>query len=136
MDYSDALLEHYRHPRNVGSFPREDASVGTALVGLPAGDVVKLQIKVGADGVIENACFRTQGSAAAIASASLASEWVKGRTLDEALAISNRDIADALALPPVRLHCSLLAEDAIRLAVADYRAKHAAESSNQRQGSR
>jgi len=136
MDYSDALLEHYRHPRNVGSFPRDDACVGTAFVGLPAGDVVKLQIKVDGNGVIEDARFRTQGSVATIASASLASEWVKGRTLDEALAISNGDIADALALPPMRLHCSLLAEDAIRAAVADYRAKQTNEVTNTRRGSR
>lgn len=136
MDYSDALLDHYEHPRNVGSFPRSDHDVGTALVGLPGGDVVKLQIKVGAGGVIEDARFRTQGSAAAIASASLASEWVKGRTLDEAMAIGNADIAQALALPPVKLHCSILAEDAIRAAVADYRAKRTNSSTRNRQESR
>ena len=125
MAYSDKVLDHYENPRNVGSFAKSEAGVGTGMVGAPAcGDVMKLSIKVGADGVIEDAKFKTYGCGSAIASSSLVTEWVKGRTLDEAMAIRNTQIADELALPPVKIHCSILAEDAIKAAVADYRAKH------------
>ncbi len=124
--YSDKLVDHYNNPRNVGSFDKGDESVGTGLVGAPAcGDVMKLQIKVGADGVIEDAKFKTFGCGSAIASSSLATEWIKGKRLDEAAAIKNTEIAQHLALPPVKIHCSVLAEDAIKAAVADYRQKHA-----------
>jgi nitrogen fixation protein NifU and related proteins len=125
MAYSDKVLDHYENPRNVGSFAKTEAGVGTGMVGAPAcGDVMKLQIKVGADGVIEDARFKTYGSGSAIASSSLVTEWVKGRTLDEAMTIRNTQIADELALPPVEIHCSILAEDAIKAAVHDYRTKH------------
>jgi nitrogen fixation NifU-like protein len=125
MAYSDKVLDHYENPRNVGSFGKGDDAVGTGMVGAPAcGDVMKLQIRVGADGVIEDAKFKTYGCGSAIASSSLVTEWVKGKTLDEAMAIRNTQIAEELALPPVKIHCSILAEDAIKAAVADYRRKH------------
>jgi len=125
MAYSEKVIDHYENPRNVGSFRKDDAAVGTGMVGAPAcGDVMKLQIRVGADGVIQDAKFKTYGCGSAIASSSLVTEWVKGKTLDEALAIKNTQIASELALPPVKIHCSILAEDAIKAAVADYKAKH------------
>ena len=125
MAYSDKVVDHYETPRNVGSMDKSDASVGTGMVGAPAcGDVMKLQIKVGANGVIEDAKFKTYGCGSAIASSSLVTEWVKGKSLDEALAIRNTAIAEELALPPVKIHCSILAEDAIKAAVEDYRSKH------------
>ncbi|WP_439817518.1 Fe-S cluster assembly scaffold IscU [Zavarzinia sp. CC-PAN008] len=125
MAYSSKLIDHYENPRNVGSFEKGDESVGTGLVGAPAcGDVMKLQIKVGADGLIEDAKFKTFGCGSAIASSSLVTEWVKGKTLDEAASIRNTEIAQHLALPPVKIHCSVLAEDAIKAAIADYKAKH------------
>jgi nitrogen fixation NifU-like protein len=125
MAYSDKVLDHYENPRNVGSFSKDDEGVGTGMVGAPAcGDVMKLQIKVGADGTIEDARFKTYGCGSAIASSSLVTEWVKGKTLDQAVAIKNTQIAQELALPPVKIHCSILAEDAIKAAVADYRKKH------------
>ncbi|MGB7481485.1 MAG: Fe-S cluster assembly scaffold IscU [Burkholderiaceae bacterium] len=124
MAYSDKVLDHYENPRNVGAFDKGDATVGTGMVGAPAcGDVMKLQIKVGADGVIEDAKFKTYGCGSAIASSSLVTEWVKGKTLDQALSIKNTQIAEELALPPVKIHCSILAEDAIKAAVSDYRAR-------------
>ena len=127
MAYSEKVLDHYEHPRNVGSLDKDDAFVGTGMVGAPAcGDVMKLQIKVGKDGVIEDAKFKTYGCGSAIASSSLVTEWVKGKTVDEALAIKNSQIAEELALPPVKIHCSILAEDAIKAAVADYKSKHGA----------
>ncbi|KAB2967840.1 iron-sulfur cluster assembly scaffold protein [Zoogloea sp.] len=125
MAYSEKVIEHYENPRNVGSFGKEDDDVGTGMVGAPAcGDVMRLQIKVSADGIIEDAKFKTYGCGSAIASSSLVTEWVKGKTLSEALDIKNTEIAEELALPPVKIHCSILAEDAIKAAVADYRAKH------------
>jgi len=125
MAYSDKLMDHYENPRNVGSFEKGDGSVGTGMVGAPAcGDVMKLQIKVNADGVIEDAKFKTYGCGSAIASSSLVTEWVKGKSLDEAMAIKNTAIAEELALPPVKIHCSILAEDAIKAAVSDYKQKH------------
>ena len=128
MSYSDKVLDHYDNPRNVGSFEQSDDSVGTGMVGAPAcGDVMKLQIKVSADGIIEEARFKTYGCGSAIASSSLVTEWVKGKTLDQALAIKNTQIAEELALPPVKIHCSILAEDAIKAAVSDYRTKHEME---------
>ncbi len=128
MAYSDKVIDHYENPRNVGAFEKGDEDVGTGMVGAPAcGDVMKLQIKVGADGVIEDAKFKTYGCGSAIASSSLVTEWVKGKTLDEALSIKNTQIAEELALPPVKIHCSILAEDAIKAAVADYKARHGAE---------
>ena len=127
MAYSDKVLDHYENPRNVGSFDKGDEAVGTGMVGAPAcGDVMKLQIKVGADGRIEDARFKTYGCGSAIASSSLVTEWVKGKTLDEAAALKNSEIAEELALPPVKIHCSILAEDAIKAAVLDYKTKHAA----------
>jgi nitrogen fixation NifU-like protein len=124
MAYSSSVLDHYENPRNVGSFDKTDPAVGTGLVGAPAcGDVLKLQIKV-EDGVITDAKFKTYGCGSAIASSSLVTEWVKGRTLEQALAIKNSEIAEELALPPVKRHCSILAEDSIRAAIADYKAKH------------
>jgi nitrogen fixation NifU-like protein len=127
MAYSEKVLDHYEHPRNVGSLNKDDAFVGTGMVGAPAcGDVMKLQIKVGKDGIIEDAKFKTYGCGSAIASSSLVTEWVKGKTVDQALAIKNTHIAEELALPPVKIHCSILAEDAIKAAVADYKAKSGA----------
>ena len=127
MAYSDKVIEHYENPRNVGSFGKEEDDVGTGLVGAPAcGDVMKLQIRVGEDGRIEDAKFKTYGCGSAIASSSLVTEWVKGKTLDQAMGIKNTHIAQELALPPVKIHCSILAEDAIKAAVNDYKAKHAA----------
>ena len=124
MAYSDKVIDHYENPRNVGTFDKNDDSVGTGMVGAPAcGDVMRLQIKVNDDGVIEDAKFKTYGCGSAIASRSLVTEWVKGKTLDEALQIKNADIADELALPPVKIHCSILAEDAIKAAVSDYQAR-------------
>jgi nitrogen fixation NifU-like protein len=128
MAYSDKVIDHYENPRNVGSFDKGDESIGTGMVGAPAcGDVMKLQIKVGADGRIEDARFKTYGCGSAIASSSLVTEWVKGRTLDEAATIKNSQIAEELSLPPVKIHCSILAEDAIKAAVADYKKKHSVE---------
>jgi nitrogen fixation NifU-like protein len=125
MAYSDKVLDHYENPRNVGAFDKGDDAIGTGMVGAPAcGDVMKLQIKVGADGVIEDAKFKTYGCGSAIASSSLVTEWVKGKTLDQALSIKNTQIAEELALPPVKIHCSILAEDAIKAAVQDYKARH------------
>jgi len=126
MAYSTKVLDHYENPRNVGSFEKGDDSVGTGMVGAPAcGDVMKLQIKVSDAGIIEDARFKTYGCGSAIASSSLVTEWVKGKTLDEALDIRNTQIAEELALPPVKIHCSILAEDAIKAAVQDYKDKHA-----------
>jgi nitrogen fixation NifU-like protein len=128
MAYSDKVLDHYENPRNVGSFDKGADDVGTGMVGAPAcGDVMKLQIKVNEAGVIEDAKFKTYGCGSAIASSSLVTEWVKGKSLDEALSIKNTQIAEELALPPVKIHCSILAEDAIKAAVADYKHKHATE---------
>ncbi|MDP2110114.1 MAG: Fe-S cluster assembly scaffold IscU [Thiobacillus sp.] len=128
MAYSDKVLDHYENPRNVGSFTKDDDGVGTGMVGAPAcGDVMKLQIKVGADGLIEDAKFKTYGCGSAIASSSLVTEWVKGKTLDQAMEIKNTAIAEELALPPVKIHCSILAEDAIKAAVADYKQKKGLE---------
>ena len=125
MAYSSKVIDHYENPRNVGSFDKGDESVGTGMVGAPAcGDVMKLQIRVNERGIIEDARFKTYGCGSAIASSSLVTEWVKGRTLDEAAKIRNTQIAEELALPPVKIHCSILAEDAIKAAVEDYRRKH------------
>ena len=124
MAYSNQVIDHYENPRNVGSFAKDDTDVGTGMVGAPAcGDVMKLQIKV-KDGIITDARFKTYGCGSAIASSSLVTEWVKGRSLDEAAALKNSEIAQELALPPVKIHCSILAEDAIKAAVEDYRKKH------------
>ena len=126
MAYSEKVLDHYENPRNVGSFEKSDKQVGTGMVGAPAcGDVMKLQIKVGDNGIIEDAKFKTYGCGSAIASSSLLTEWVKGKTLDEASQIKNTDIAEELALPPVKIHCSVLAEDAIKAAIEDYQGKSA-----------
>lgn len=125
MAYSTKVIDHYENPRNVGALDKGDAAVGTGLVGAPAcGDVMKLQIKVSADGIIEDAKFKTFGCGSAIASSSLVTEWVKGKSLDEAATIRNTEIAEHLSLPPVKIHCSVLAEDAIKAAVTDYRTKH------------
>jgi nitrogen fixation NifU-like protein len=125
MAYSKELLEHYDNPRNVGTLDKEDKAVGTGLVGAPAcGDVMKLQIKVGADGRIEDAKFKTFGCGSAIASSSLATEWIKGKSIDDAEQIKNTQIAQHLSLPPVKIHCSVLAEDAIKAAIRDYREKN------------
>ena len=125
MTYSSKLIDHYENPRNVGALDKNDPSVGTGLVGAPAcGDVMKLQIKVGIDGLIEDARFKTFGCGSAIASSSLATEWIKGKSLDEAETIKNTHIAQHLALPPVKIHCSVLAEDAIKAAIRDYREKN------------
>ena len=127
MAYSNKVIDHYENPRNVGSFDKGDEEVGTGMVGAPAcGDVMKLQIRVGKDGLIEDARFKTYGCGSAIASSSLVTEWVKGKTLDEAASIKNTQIAEELALPPVKIHCSILAEDAIKAAVEDYRKRHGA----------
>jgi len=124
MAYSDKVLDHYENPRNVGSFEKGDPNVGTGMVGAPAcGDVMKLQIKVNAQGIIEDAKFKTYGCGSAIASSSLLTEWVKGKSLSEAAQIKNTQIAEELALPPVKIHCSVLAEDAIKAAIADYQSK-------------
>jgi nitrogen fixation NifU-like protein len=126
MAYSEKVVDHYENPRNVGAFGKDEADIGTGMVGAPAcGDVMKLQIKVGANGIIEDAKFKTYGCGSAIASSSLVTEWVKGKTLDEAMNLKNTQIAEELALPPVKIHCSILAEDAIKAAVQDYKAKHA-----------
>ena len=125
MAYSDKVIDHYENPRNVGSFAKGDEQVGTGMVGAPAwGDVMKLQIRVNDHGVIEDAKFKTYGCGSAIASSSLVTEWVKGKTLDQALEIKNSQIAQELSLPPVKIHCSILAEDAIKAAVKDYKDKH------------
>ena len=125
MAYSDKVLDHYENPRNVGSFRKDESGIGTGMVGAPAcGDVMKLQNKVGRDGLIEDAKFKTYGCGSAIASSSLVTEWVKGKTLDQAMTIRNTAIAEELALPPVKIHCSILAEDAIKAAIADYRKKY------------
>jgi nitrogen fixation NifU-like protein len=125
MAYSDKVIDHYENPRNVGSFAKDDPTVGTGMVGAPAcGDVMKLQIKVNNEGIITDAKFKTYGCGSAIASSSLITEWVKGKTLAEAGSIKNSEIAEHLALPPVKIHCSILAEDAIQAAVADYKQKH------------
>ena len=122
MAYSDKVIDHYDNPRNVGTFDKNDESVGTGMVGAPAcGDVMRLQIKVNDEGIIEDAKFKTYGCGSAIASSSLITEWVKGKSLDDALAIKNSEIAEELELPPVKIHCSILAEDAVKAAVADYR---------------
>ena len=128
MAYSDKVLDHYGNPRNAGSLDKNDPQVGTGMVGAPAcGDVMKLMIKVNDDGIIEDAKFKTYGCGSAIASSSLVTEWLKGRTIEEAYAIKNSEIAEELALPPVKIHCSVLAEDAIKAAVADIKAKQAAK---------
>ena len=125
MAYSEKVIDHYENPRNVGAFDKNDPNIATGMVGAPAcGDVMKLQLKIGENGIIEDAKFKTYGCGSAIASSSLVTEWVKGKTLDEAVGISNTQIAEELALPPVKIHCSILAEDAIKAAVADYRSKH------------
>lgn len=126
MAYSQKVIDHYENPRNVGAFDKNDPSIATGMVGAPAcGDVMKLQLKIGENGIIEDAKFKTYGCGSAIASSSLITEWVKGKTLDEAAAIKNTDIAQELALPPVKIHCSILAEDAIKAAIEDYKKKHA-----------
>ena len=126
MAYSEKVIDHYEHPRNVGSFDKNDPNVATGMVGAPAcGDVMKLQLKVNEQGIIEDAKFKTYGCGSAIASSSLVTEWVKGKTLDQAAALKNSEIAEELALPPVKIHCSILAEDAIKAAVEDYKKKHA-----------
>lgn len=126
MAYSDKVMDHYENPRNVGAFEKDESDVGTGMVGAPAcGDVMRLQIKVNDEGVIEDACFKTYGCGSAIASSSLVTEWVKGKTLDEASEIKNSQIAEELALPPVKIHCSVLAEDAIKAAISDYKSKKA-----------
>ncbi len=130
MAYSDKVIDHYENPRNVGSFDKDDPSVATGMVGAPAcGDVMKLQLKVNDDGVIEDARFKTYGCGSAIASSSLVTEWVKGKSLAEAATIKNTQIAEELALPPVKIHCSILAEDAIKAAIDDYRRKHNLQAS-------
>ena len=127
MAYSDKVIDHYENPRNVGKLDAEDPNVGTGMVGAPAcGDVMRLQIRVGEDGIIEDARFKTYGCGSAIASSSLVTEWLKGKTLDQAQTIKNSAIAEELALPPVKIHCSVLAEDAIKAAIADYRKKQGA----------
>jgi nitrogen fixation protein NifU and related proteins len=129
MAYSNKVIDHYENPRNVGSLDKNDPSVGTGLVGAPAcGDVMKLQIRVTADGVIEDAKFKTFGCGSAIASSSLATEWIKGMTVDQALTIKNTQIVEELNLPPVKIHCSVLAEDAIKSAIADYKKKQAEQA--------
>jgi nitrogen fixation NifU-like protein len=135
MAYSEKVIEHYENPRNVGSFDKDDPSVGTGLVGAPAcGDVMKLQLKISDAGIIEDAKFKTFGCGSAIASSSLATEWVKGMTIDQAMDIKNTQIVEELNLPPVKIHCSVLAEDAIKGAIADYKAKRAAKREAQAPG--
>jgi nitrogen fixation NifU-like protein len=125
MAYSDKVIDHYENPRNVGTFDKSEEGIGTGMVGAPAcGDVMRLQIRVGKDGLIEDARFKTYGCGSAIASSSLVTEWVKGKTLEEAASIKNTQIAEELALPPVKIHCSILAEDAIKAAIADYRKRY------------
>ncbi|MBI2893138.1 MAG: Fe-S cluster assembly scaffold IscU [Deltaproteobacteria bacterium] len=129
MAYSNKVIDHYENPRNVGSLDKDDPNVGTGLVGAPAcGDVMKLQLKIGDDGIIEDAKFKTFGCGSAIASSSLITEWVKGKTVDEAMTIKNSEIVEELSLPPVKIHCSVLAEDAIKAAIADFRKKQAARA--------
>ena len=129
MAYSDKLIDHYENPRNVGALNKDEGNIGTGLVGAPAcGDVMKLQIKVDESGIIEDAKFKTFGCGSAIASSSLVTEWVKGKTVDEASEIKNTDIANELALPPVKIHCSILAEDAIKAAISDYKSKKSSKS--------
>ena len=132
MAYSDKVIDHYEHPRNVGSMPKDDPNVGTGLVGAPeCGDVMKLQVKVNPQtGVIDDAKFKTFGCGSAIASSSLATEWLKGKTVNEALAIKNTDIVNELSLPPVKIHCSVLAEDAIKAAISDYKKKQSATTTS------
>ena len=131
MAYSEKVIEHYENPRNVGSFAKDDPDVGTGLVGAPAcGDVMKLQLKITDQGIIEDAKFKTFGCGSAIASSSLATEWVKGMSIDQAMAIKNTQIVEELNLPPVKIHCSVLAEDAIKSAIADYKAKRAKGNGN------
>ena len=135
MTYSDKVLDHYEHPRNVGSLDKADPSVGTGIVGAPeCGDVMKLQLKINEDGVVEDARFKTFGCGSAIASSSLATEWVKGKTIDEALEIKNTDIVNELSLPPVKIHCSVLAEDAIKAAVKDWQERQAAKGEKPAKG--
>jgi len=129
MAYSDKVIDHYENPRNVGTLDKEDPNVGTGLVGAPAcGDVMRLQLKISDDGIIQDAKFKTFGCGSAIASSSLVTEWVKGKSMDDAARISNKDIAQELALPPVKIHCSVLAEDAIKAAVEDFKRKRAARA--------
>ncbi|MBQ1782992.1 MAG: Fe-S cluster assembly scaffold IscU [Gammaproteobacteria bacterium] len=131
MAYSNKVIDHYENPRNVGSFDKDDPTIATGMVGAPAcGDVMKLQLKVNEQGIIEDARFKTYGCGSAIASSSLVTEWVKGKSLDEASTIKNTQIAEELALPPVKIHCSILAEDAIKAAIEDYRRKHAQTEAN------
>ncbi|OZB05362.1 MAG: Fe-S cluster assembly scaffold IscU [Idiomarina sp. 34-48-12] len=126
MAYSEKVIDHYENPRNVGAFDKNDPSIATGMVGAPAcGDVMKLQLKINDDGIIEDAKFKTYGCGSAIASSSLVTEWVKGKSIDEAEQLKNTQIAEELALPPVKIHCSILAEDAIKAAIADYKKKHA-----------
>src|SRR3954467_4712130 len=133
MAYSDKVIDHYEHPRNVGSFGKDEPGVATGMVGAPAcGDVMKLQIKVNKDGIIEDAKFKTYGCGSAIASSSLATQWGKGKTVDQAATHPNTQIAEELALPPVKIHCSILAEDAIKAAVADYRKKYGADDAGKK----
>lgn len=133
MAYSDKVIEHYENPRNVGTLDKSDPNVGTGLVGAPAcGDVMRLQLKISDAGIIEDARFKTFGCGSAIASSSLVSEWVKGKTVDEALTISNKDVARELSLPPVKIHCSVLAEDAIKAAIDDFKQKRAARQAPQK----
>jgi len=132
MAYSDKLIEHYENPRNVGSMDKNAQDVGTGVVGAPAcGDVMKLQLRINEEGIIEDAKFKTFGCGSAIASSSLATEWVKGKTVEEALQIKNTDIVNELSLPPVKIHCSVLAEDAIKAAIEDYRKKQLEQTGNQ-----
>ncbi|WP_199507088.1 MULTISPECIES: Fe-S cluster assembly scaffold IscU [unclassified Psychrobacter] len=129
MAYSDQVIDHYENPRNVGNLDKDAKNVGTGMVGAPAcGDVMRLQIQVGDDGIIQDARFKTYGCGSAIASSSLVTEWLKGKSLDQASEIKNKDIAQELALPPVKVHCSVLAEDAIKAAISDYKGKHSVEA--------
>jgi nitrogen fixation NifU-like protein len=130
MAYSEKVIEHYENPRNVGSMPKDDPNVGTGIVGAPAcGDVMKLQLKISDDGIIQDAKFKTFGCGSAIASSSLVTEWVKGMTVDQALTVKNTQIVEELNLPPVKIHCSVLAEDAVKAAIADYKKKRASKES-------